>query len=71
MPPEQVCSLLQGATLYFIGDSYVRHVFTALLLAARGNELSGAIQIFAPPGQVMLLSLVVLIWGLFVCLFLV
>ena len=47
----QVCRVLEGATLYFIGDSFVRHVFTALLLAARDDELSGAMVLHAPPGS--------------------
>ncbi|PVD36281.1 hypothetical protein C0Q70_03259 [Pomacea canaliculata] len=39
---NEICELLDGATLYFIGDSFVRHVFTAFLLAARNNETHGA-----------------------------
>ncbi|XP_076441316.1 uncharacterized protein LOC143280522 [Babylonia areolata] len=49
-PQEEVCRVLAGATLFFIGDSYVRHVYTALLLAVRGDEMSGAILPHAPPG---------------------
>ncbi|XP_070196564.1 uncharacterized protein [Littorina saxatilis] len=47
---DQICEVLEGATLYFIGDSFVRHVYTALLLYARQNELSGAISPITPPG---------------------
>ncbi|KAL8571884.1 hypothetical protein ACOMHN_011476 [Nucella lapillus] len=47
---EEVCRVLEGATMFFIGDSYVRHVYTALLLAARGDEMSGGILPHAPPG---------------------
>ena len=47
----QLCRVLDGATLYFIGDSFVRHVYTALLLVARDDELMGAIVPHAPPGR--------------------
>ncbi|XP_070192852.1 uncharacterized protein [Littorina saxatilis] len=39
---EDICRLLEPSTLYFIGDSFIRHVYTALLLAARGNDVTGA-----------------------------
>ncbi|PVD36284.1 hypothetical protein C0Q70_03262 [Pomacea canaliculata] len=46
---NEICELLDGATLYFIGDSFVRHVFTAFLLAARNNETHGAMGPRTPP----------------------
>ncbi|PVD36283.1 hypothetical protein C0Q70_03261 [Pomacea canaliculata] len=46
---NETCELLDGATLYFLGDSFVRHVFTAFLLAARNNETHGAMGPRTPP----------------------
>ena len=38
----EICHLLENSTLYFVGDSLVRHVYTALLLHVTGNDVTGA-----------------------------
>lgn len=38
----EVCRLLANSTLFFLGDSFVRHVYTALLLTVTGNDVTGA-----------------------------
>ena len=45
---EEICRLLHNSTIHFIGDSLVRHVFTAFLLAVRGNFESGAFRANIP-----------------------
>ena len=57
MSTAEICHVLKGATLYFIGDSYVRHVYTALLLRLTENEESGAIMPETPTGKGVLTSL--------------
>ena len=47
---NDMCSLLEGATVYVIGDSMVRHIFTALLMAVRNDPVSGAFRKSMPPG---------------------
>nr|KAG5711797.1 hypothetical protein BaRGS_023561 [Batillaria attramentaria] len=47
---QQMCKVLDNATLYFIGDSFVRHVYTAFLLAGRADDFTGAFLPNAPPG---------------------
>ncbi|KAL8592913.1 hypothetical protein ACOMHN_050740 [Nucella lapillus] len=41
---EVICRLLNNATIHFIGDSLMRHFFTAFLLTARGNPQTGAFR---------------------------
>ncbi|KAK6174645.1 hypothetical protein SNE40_017881 [Patella caerulea] len=40
----EACQLLDGATLYLSGDSYIRHIYTALLLFLRNNTFDGALK---------------------------
>ncbi|ESO93877.1 hypothetical protein LOTGIDRAFT_153351 [Lottia gigantea] len=40
----EACDLLTNATLAFVGDSYVRHIFTAVLLLLRNNYVDGALS---------------------------
>ncbi|CAL1548452.1 unnamed protein product, partial [Lymnaea stagnalis] len=35
---EDVCRVLQNKTIYFIGDSFMRQVYTSLLAVLRGNR---------------------------------
>ncbi|KAK7497207.1 hypothetical protein BaRGS_00011501 [Batillaria attramentaria] len=49
---EEICRILDTATIYFIGDSLTRHTYTAFLLAVRGNELTGAMLNNTPPGKI-------------------
>ncbi|KAK7480088.1 hypothetical protein BaRGS_00028648 [Batillaria attramentaria] len=44
MSVKEMCQLLGGVRLYFIGDSLVRQLYTAFLLALRGNEMTGALR---------------------------
>ena len=46
----EMCALLGKSTLYFIGDSLVRHVYTAFLLAVSGNGETGAFREDIPAG---------------------
>ncbi|XP_076441395.1 uncharacterized protein LOC143280579 [Babylonia areolata] len=39
-----LCQLLKNSTLVFIGDSLMRHLYTAFLLKARDNPVTGALQ---------------------------
>ncbi|KAK6166876.1 hypothetical protein SNE40_023486 [Patella caerulea] len=40
----EACQLLDDATLYLNGDSYIRHLYTALLLFLRNNTFDGAMK---------------------------
>ncbi|XP_071115266.1 uncharacterized protein [Haliotis cracherodii] len=42
--PEEACSILNGSTILFVGDSLVRHVYTAMLLVVTGNMKDGAMK---------------------------
>ncbi|XP_076448488.1 uncharacterized protein LOC143285145 [Babylonia areolata] len=42
MSVEEICHLLRNTTIFFVGDSFTRHVYTAFLLAVRGNPITGA-----------------------------
>ncbi|XP_067660198.1 uncharacterized protein [Haliotis asinina] len=42
--PEELCDLLDGSSLYFVGDSLIRHAFTAFLMAIRGDHKDGAMK---------------------------
>ncbi|KAK7494332.1 hypothetical protein BaRGS_00014435, partial [Batillaria attramentaria] len=46
---QQMCKVLDNSTLYFIGDSFVRHVYLSFLLAARSNDPTGAYMPNTPP----------------------
>jgi hypothetical protein len=61
LTPYEMCRVLQDASLTFIGDSFVRHVYTALLLAITGNERSGALLMYAPPGEKSLLFIIFIV----------
>ncbi|XP_050400743.1 uncharacterized protein LOC126817677 [Patella vulgata] len=41
---NEVCDLLNDATLYLSGDSYIRHIYTELLLFLRNNTYDGALK---------------------------
>ncbi|XP_046361618.2 uncharacterized protein LOC124138793 [Haliotis rufescens] len=40
---EDACQLLKGSTLHFVGDSLVRHIYTAMLLVLTGDYDYGAL----------------------------
>ena len=48
--PESVCHVLKNMTIYFIGDSFVRHLYISLLDILRLNTYYGPIKRFTPPG---------------------
>ncbi|XP_071103714.1 uncharacterized protein [Haliotis cracherodii] len=39
---QQACVLLEGLTIAFVGNSFVRHVYTALLLLMTNYDINGA-----------------------------
>ncbi|KAK6178727.1 hypothetical protein SNE40_011243 [Patella caerulea] len=41
---SEACELLDGASLYLSGDSYIRHIYTELLLFLRNNTYDGALR---------------------------
>ncbi|XP_067678785.1 uncharacterized protein [Haliotis asinina] len=41
---QEACRILKGSTILFVGDSLVRHVYTALLLIVTGNMKDGAMN---------------------------
>ena len=59
----EVCRLLANSTLFFLGDSFVRHVYTALLLAVTGNDVTGAHKKDIPDGKSRLLLRSAPRWG--------
>ncbi|XP_046357073.1 uncharacterized protein LOC124135675 [Haliotis rufescens] len=42
--PHEACSILSGSTILFVGDSLVRHVYTAMVLLVTGNMKDGAMN---------------------------
>ncbi|XP_071118352.1 uncharacterized protein [Haliotis cracherodii] len=42
--PRQICQLLNGGTIRFLGDSLVRHIYTGLLMTVRGNFKDGGVR---------------------------
>ncbi|XP_071078780.1 uncharacterized protein [Haliotis cracherodii] len=40
---EQACALLKNGTILVVGDSFQRHLFSAILLILRGNNTQGAL----------------------------
>ncbi|XP_046565001.1 uncharacterized protein LOC124273741 [Haliotis rubra] len=46
--PQEACSILNGSTILFVGDSLVRHVYTAMLLIVTGNMKDGAMNANTP-----------------------
>ncbi|XP_048246336.1 uncharacterized protein LOC124123395 [Haliotis rufescens] len=42
--PQEACSILSGSTILFVGDSLVRHVYTAMVLLVTGNMKDGAMN---------------------------
>lgn len=48
---QEACDLLTGRTLHFVGDSLVRHVYTALLLVIAGDMDYGAINDSVSEGE--------------------
>ncbi|XP_071117332.1 uncharacterized protein [Haliotis cracherodii] len=41
---EEACALLKGSSIHFVGDSLVRHIYTALLLVLSGDMDYGALK---------------------------
>ena len=41
---QEACDILKGMRIAFVGDSLVRHVYTALLLVITGNMKDGAMK---------------------------
>ena len=48
---QSACKLLEGATIYVIGDSLMRQLYTALIMILRGNFKTGALKANTPPGK--------------------
>ncbi|XP_046563324.1 uncharacterized protein LOC124272214 [Haliotis rubra] len=46
--PQEACRILDGSTILFVGDSLVRHVYTAMLLIVTGNMKDGAMNANTP-----------------------
>jgi hypothetical protein len=46
-----LCELLDGAELFFVGDSFVRHVHSAMLMALNDNYETGAFSSNIKPGK--------------------
>ncbi|ESP05602.1 hypothetical protein LOTGIDRAFT_228111 [Lottia gigantea] len=42
--PKDMCNILNGMTIYFVGDSFIRHLYTALLMLVKGNMYDGALR---------------------------
>ncbi|XP_059146851.1 uncharacterized protein LOC131934753 [Physella acuta] len=47
---EQACRTLNGTNLYFIGDSFIRHVFVAMVIVLSDNTVNGALKKNLAPG---------------------
>ncbi|XP_071099495.1 uncharacterized protein [Haliotis cracherodii] len=45
---QQACDLLQGLTITFVGDSLMRHVYTAMLMVLSNNGVDGALKAGTP-----------------------
>ncbi|XP_012942842.1 uncharacterized protein LOC101857899 [Aplysia californica] len=45
----QACEVLRGKTLHFVGDSFIRHVYAALVIVLTGNKVDGALKRTAHP----------------------
>ncbi|XP_067656031.1 uncharacterized protein [Haliotis asinina] len=45
---QQACDLLQGLTIAFVGDSLMRHLYTAMLLVLSNNSFDGALKADTP-----------------------
>ncbi|XP_046561073.1 uncharacterized protein LOC124270098 [Haliotis rubra] len=41
---KEACRLLAGSVLHFVGDSFIRHLHTAMLLLLSGNPQTGALN---------------------------
>ncbi|CAL1544995.1 unnamed protein product, partial [Lymnaea stagnalis] len=41
---QEACGLLNGSTLYFVGDSFIRHVFAAMVILLSNNTVDGALR---------------------------
>ena len=50
-PLDEVCRLLANSTVYFIGDSFIRHFYTAFLMTVTGNDVTGALKESTPDGK--------------------
>ncbi|XP_041374004.1 uncharacterized protein LOC121387061 [Gigantopelta aegis] len=48
---ESACNLLKGSTIYVIGDSLMRQLYTALLMIIRGDLKTGALLPNTPEGK--------------------
>ena len=51
--PEAACHVLKNMTVYFIGDSFVRHLYISLLDLLRLHTSYGPIKRFTPPGIII------------------
>lgn len=49
---EQACALLKNGTILVVGDSFQRHLFSAILLILRGNNTQGALGKKTPAGKI-------------------
>ena len=50
---SEACRLLDGTTLVLAGDSFVRHVFVALVMLLTDDFRAGALKKDAPAGKVL------------------
>ena len=48
---REACELLKGTTVLMAGDSFVRHMFVALVMLLTDNFRDGALKKDAPPGE--------------------
>jgi len=51
---EEACRLLKGASLVFVGDSLMRHLYTAALHLLSGNPWDGALADGVSKGMFLL-----------------
>ena len=52
---QSACKLLEGATVYVIGESLMRQLYTALLMILTGDFKTGALKPGLSPGKYLLL----------------
>ena len=52
MRTDEMCQFLGQANLTFIGDSLVRHLYTAFLLMMTGDDQAGAFKPNIPAGRI-------------------
>ncbi|RUS80210.1 hypothetical protein EGW08_012035 [Elysia chlorotica] len=49
---EDTCLLLRNTTIYLIGDSFLRHLYTSLLALLRSNTYHGPLYQYSPQGMI-------------------